>query len=94
MNIFLEHPIDVTPLATVYPTVMESKKDQTSHATGSKRTSAGKSSNPTLDKIKEDGRDVGRAIRNLFYRVLNEDFPVAGISRPVSHIAPPLMMLL
>lgn len=84
----MDEVIDVAPLTMVHTTDMELKKHQTPHAAYFEGTSVGKSSNPTLDKIKEDGRYVDRAIRNLVYRVLNEDVPVAGISRPLSKIVP------
>lgn len=89
VNVSMDNAINITPLATVYPTAAESKKGQPSNAIGSEGKYEGKLSNPNLNKIMEDGRDVERAIRNLVYRVLHEDVHVDGISRPLSQIAHP-----
>ncbi|XP_058780589.1 uncharacterized protein LOC131654179 [Vicia villosa] len=71
-----------------------SKESQTSHAPSSEGPSVykGNSSNPVLDKFREGSRYVDEAISRLVNRVLREDIPVAGITRPLAQIVPPTII--
>lgn len=86
VNASIDDVIATTLLATVNRFDIALKKSHHSHTTGSAEPPKGNSSNPTLDKIKDGSRYVDKAIIKLVSRVLSEDVPVAGISRPISQI--------